>query len=42
MSMANAVLTPKDSDRNLFGWRLLGAVGMIIGAATFNVGFNAL
>ena len=35
-------LMPKETDTNLFGWRLLGVVAVIVGTAIFNVGFNAL
>ena len=42
MSIAESVLPPEESDSNLFGWRLLGVVSVIIGGVIFAVGIDAL
>lgn len=41
MNLVDAVL-PADPGDNLFGWRLLGLVGVIIGAALFRFGVHSL
>ena len=41
MSIAGGML-PDDATGTLFGWRLLGLVGMIIGVALFRAGMLAL
>ena len=41
MNLVDAVL-PADPGDNLFGWRLLGLVGVIIGAALFQFGVHTL
>ena len=40
MSIADSVL-PADSGSNLFGWRIIGLVNVIIGVAIFRVGMVA-
>ena len=42
MSIAESFLPPEESDSNLFGWRLLGVVSVIIGGAIFVAGLRAL
>ncbi len=41
MSLANSFV-PDDLNGNLFGWRILGLVGVIIGVAIFMVGLDSL
>ena len=41
MTLANSFL-PDESSKDLIGWLLLGLVGVIIGAAVFAVGVDAL
>ncbi len=41
MSLANSFI-PEDLSGNLFGWRILGLVGVIIGFAIFMFGMSAL
>jgi hypothetical protein len=41
MAIADGFL-PTDSNTGLFGWRILGLVGVIIGAALFMAGLRAL
>ena len=41
MSFAEGFL-PADSNNGLFGWRMLGLVGLVIGAALFMAGVHAL
>ena len=41
MSIAESVL-PEDLSGSLFGWRIVGLVGVIIGVAIFRVGMAAL
>jgi len=41
MNLANSLM-PDDLSGTLFGWRLLGLLGVIIGVAIMMVGVNAL
>ena len=41
MSIAESFL-PDDLQGSLFGWRMLGLVGVLVGAAIFQVGLDAL
>ena len=42
MSIAESMLPADDPAGNLFGWRILGLVSVIIGIAIFRVGVEAL
>ena len=41
MSVAEGFL-PADSNNGLFGWRMLGLVGVVIGTALFMAGLHAV
>ena len=41
VAIADAIL-PADSNTDLFGWRLIGLVGVVIGPALFGAGLHTL